>query len=109
TSRRFRALGRRDGFRLLRWAPMPVADLVHEWFDSDLLCAAIAARGVSGTRLAPRSAGSAMVLLLSEAHRGGGIRGFVHGGPGALTKAMAAAAIAAGAEIRCDAPVGRIL
>ena len=30
TGRRFRALGKRDGFRLLRWAPMPVADLSRE-------------------------------------------------------------------------------
>ncbi|HEY7055137.1 MAG TPA: NAD(P)-binding protein, partial [Vicinamibacterales bacterium] len=35
--RRFRALGKKDGFNLLRWGPMAVADLVAEWFESDLL------------------------------------------------------------------------
>ena len=45
TGRRFRALGKTDGFRLLRWMPMAVADLVAEWFETDLLQAAIAARG----------------------------------------------------------------
>ena len=35
TGRRFRALGRRDGYRLLRWGPMPVADLMGEWFETD--------------------------------------------------------------------------
>jgi len=30
TARQFRRLGRSDGYRLLRWGPMPVADLVQE-------------------------------------------------------------------------------
>ena len=33
TVRTFRSLGRRDAHRLLRWGPMPVADLVQEWFE----------------------------------------------------------------------------
>src|SRR5262249_38075996 len=53
TGRRFRALGRQDGFRLLRWGPMPAADLVAEWFETDLLQAAIAARGIAGTAQGP--------------------------------------------------------
>jgi phytoene dehydrogenase-like protein len=108
--RKFRALGRRDGYRLLRWGPMPVADLMSEWFESDLLAAAIAAPALSGTMLAPRSAGSALVLLMQEAHRqraGGAWRAI--GGPGALTHAMAEAARAAGAEIRTDTAVDRIV
>jgi phytoene dehydrogenase-like protein len=110
TGRRFRALGRRDAYRLLRWVPMPVADLVREWFTTDLLCAAVAAPGVSGTMLGPRSAGSALVLLLREAHRqlaGASLQ--VRGGPGAVTQAMAAAAVSAGAEIRLGTGVDRIL
>ncbi|MBI4266509.1 MAG: NAD(P)/FAD-dependent oxidoreductase [Acidobacteria bacterium] len=110
TGKRFRGLGRRDGYRLLRWAPMPVADLTREWFESELLCAATAAPGVSGTMFGPRSAGSGLVLLLREAHR---LRAEqpsrVRGGPGALTQAMAAAARAVGAEIRTGVRVDRIL
>ena len=53
TGRRFRALGRTDGFRLLRWMPMAVADLVAEWFTSDLLQAAVAARGIFGAAAGP--------------------------------------------------------
>jgi len=45
--RRFRALGKTDGFRLLRWGPMAAADLVAEWFEADLLQGAVAARGIS--------------------------------------------------------------
>jgi phytoene dehydrogenase-like protein len=110
TGRKFRALGRRDGYRLLRWGPMPVADMMGEWFETDLLSAALAAPGVSGTMLGPRSAGSTLVLLMHETHRrlaGGSFR--VRGGPGALTQAMADAARAAGADIRENTRVERIL
>ena len=62
TGRRFRALDRKSRYRLLRWGPMPVADLAREWFKSDLLCASIAGPAVSGSMLAPRSAGSGLVL-----------------------------------------------
>ena len=108
--RRFRGLGKKDAYRLLRWVPMPVADLAREWFESDLLRAAVAAPGLSGTMLGPRSAGSALVLMLQDAHcsqAGGSWR--VRGGPGALTHAMAEAARAAGAEIRTGARVERML
>ena len=50
TGRRFRALGKKDRFALLRWGPMAVADLVAEWFETDLLQAAVAARGDSRHR-----------------------------------------------------------
>jgi phytoene dehydrogenase-like protein len=109
TGRQFRALGKKDGYRLLRWGPMPVADLMHEWFETELLAAALAGAGVSGTMLGPWSAGSGLVLLLREAHRRLAVGAQVKGGPGALTQAMAAAARAAGAEIRTGASVVRII
>ena len=111
TGRRFRALGRKDSFRLLRWGPMAAADLVAEFFETDLLQAAVAARGVFGTAQGPWSAGSGAVLLLNAAADPvpGGSSLSVKGGPAALTSAMAAAASEAGAEIRTDAAVARIL
>jgi phytoene dehydrogenase-like protein len=109
--RRFRGLDKRDGYRLLRWLPMPVADLVEEWFEHDLLRATVAAPGVSGTMLGPKSAGSSLVLLLRLMHRqlAGGRPRRVLGGPGALTAAMAAAARAAGADVRTGVSVEQIL
>jgi phytoene dehydrogenase-like protein len=109
--RRFRSLGRREGYRLLRWGPMPVFDLAHECFENELLRATIAAPGLSGTMLGPRSAGSALVLLMREAHRllAGGRALRARGGPGAVTQALAAAARGAGAEIRTGATVERIV
>ena len=108
--RRFRALGKQDAYRLLRWAPMPVADFASEWFDSPPLRAAVCASGVSGTMLGPRSAGSTLVHLLRETHRraaGGAVQ--VRGGPGVLTHALANAAREAGAEIRTGARVDRVV
>lgn len=111
TGRRFRALGRTDSYRLLRWLPMPVADLVAEWCSNDLLQAAIAARGIFGMAAGPRSAGTSAVLLLNAAFdpAPGGSSVTVMGGPGALTRALAEAAIEAGATIRVDAPVTRVV
>jgi phytoene dehydrogenase-like protein len=109
--KRFRALGRKDGFRLLRWGPMAAADLVAEWFETDLLQAAVAARGVFGTAQGPWSAGSGAVLLLNAAADPvpGGSSVMVKGGPAALAAAMADAARSAGVEIRTNARVARIL
>jgi phytoene dehydrogenase-like protein len=109
--RRFRALGRAEMFRLLRWGPMCVADLVSEFFENELVRATIAARGVFGAHLGPWSAGSALLLLLRAAcdPHPGGSASFPRGGVGALTQAMAAAAKAAGAEIRTGAAVAQIV
>ena len=110
SGRKFRALGKRNSYRLLRWAPMSVADLAREWFESKVLCASIAGPAVSGTMLGPRSAGSGLMLLLREANRLlAGRSSRVRGGPGALTRAMAAAARAAGADIRTATRVERIV
>ena len=107
TGRAIRKLGKRDMFRLLRWGPMAVADLASEYFETELLRAVIAARGVFGTFLGPWSAGSALILLIRAAadpHPAGSAC-FAVGGMGAVTQAMASAAKAAGAEIRTGAEV----
>lgn len=108
--RRVRKLGRAEMFRLLRWGPMCVADLVNEFFEHELLRATIGARGIFGANLGPWSAGSALLLLLraaSDPHPGGS-SSFPRGGAGALTQAMAAAAKAAGAEIRTGAAIAQV-
>jgi phytoene dehydrogenase-like protein len=68
TLRAFRSLAKSDAYRLLRWGPMAVADLVAECFAAEPLRAAVAADGIFGTRLGPWSAGSGMVLLLRAAN-----------------------------------------
>ncbi len=107
TGRALRNLGKRDLYRVLRWGPMAVADLVAEYFDTELLRAMIAARGIFGTFLGPWSAGSSLQLLIraaGDSHPAGSAF-FAAGGMGALTQAMASAAKAAGVEIRTEAEV----
>jgi len=107
TGRALRNLGKRDMYRVLRWGPMAVADLVAEYFETELLRAVIAARGIFGTFLGPWSAGSALQLLIraaGDSHPAGSAL-FAAGGMGALTQAMASAAKAAGVEIRTSAEV----
>ncbi len=110
TGKKARGLGRRELYQLLRWGPMAVADLVAEWFDSELLRATIAARGIFGTNLGPWSAGSAMMLMLRTACDGEacGATWFAEGGMGAVTQAMSAACLEAGTEIRTRAGVAQI-
>ena len=107
TGRALRNLGKRDMYRVLRWGPMAVADLVAEYFETELLRAVIAARGIFGTFLGPWSAGSSLQLLIraaGDSHPAGSAF-FAAGGMGSLTQAMASAAKAAGVEIRTAAEV----
>ena len=110
TGRGIRKLGKRGMLDLLRWGPMAVADFVAEFFETELLRAVIAARGIFGANLGPWSAGSTAVLLLraaADAHPVGPAA-FPRGGLGELTRAMGEAAKKVGAEIRTDAEVAQI-
>jgi phytoene dehydrogenase-like protein len=110
SGRHIRGLGKTGILDLLRWGPMAVADFVSEFFDTELLRAVIAARGIFGSRLGPWSAGSTAVLFLravADAHPVGSAT-FPRGGLGEFTRALAEAAKVAGAEIRTGAEVAQI-
>ncbi len=106
----FRRLGKKDAYRLLRWGPMAVADLVAEWFETEPLRAAIAGRGIFGAFAGPWSAGTSTGLLWQAATDGQAIApsNSFRGGLGALTHALATAARSLGVEIRTGAEVSRI-
>ena len=106
--RAFRGLGREDGRTILRVLAMAVADFVGESFASEPIRAVTAWRGVRYTAMGPWSAGSTAVLLADAAGNDGGASGetvYARGGPSAVSEALAAAARAAGAEIRLNARV----
>ncbi|HEY8412357.1 MAG TPA: NAD(P)/FAD-dependent oxidoreductase [Pyrinomonadaceae bacterium] len=107
----FRGLGKKDEYRLLRWGPMAVADLVSEWFETELLRATVAARGIYGAFAGPWSAGTSLGLLWQAAMDGSAIgsASYVRGGMGALSAALAGAAKAAGVEIRTRADVSAVV
>jgi phytoene dehydrogenase-like protein len=110
TGRSIRSLGKHGIFDLMRWGPMAAADFVAEFFETELIRAVVAARGIFGTALGPWSAGSAAVLLLraaADAHPVG-TASFPRGGLGAFTRALAESAKQAGAEIRINAEVQHI-
>ncbi len=99
-----RRLGQRDMMALLRAGPMSAADWLDEWFESDVLKAALAGPAIYGTFLGPRSPGSASNLWIADAVTSPAVRG---GGP-ALIEALLRAATSAGVTVRTAAAVRQI-
>ena len=107
-----RRLGGRDLAEAMRFLPMPIADVLDERLEDAALKAVIAAGGVAGSWLGPRSPGSALNLVLHRLGRRRGALGFpraTSGGTGALTDALRKAAEAGGASVRTEAEVDRIV
>ena len=102
---RLRRLGRSTMMELLRLPPMSVADWLDEWFEDDLLKAALGLPAVSGTFMGPRSPGSNLNLLLGEGAAGAGVVG---DGP-MVVGALERAARHSGVMIRTAAQVERIV
>src|SRR5262245_1410177 len=110
--RRFRALPEHDRHNQLQLLTMSAVDFLDQWFETDVLKATMSASGIIGTFLGVRSPGTAYVLLhhymgdIDGAFRSWGLS---KGGTGKVSEAIAAAATAAGAEIRLSSPVRHIL
>jgi phytoene dehydrogenase-like protein len=109
--RAFRRLGDAAGeaVEILTGAARPVLD---RWFESEELKGTLATDAVIGAMASPSMPGTAYVLFHHVMGESGGKRGvwaYVRGGMGGLTQALAAVARDLGADIRCDAEVGRIL
>ncbi|MEZ5319286.1 MAG: NAD(P)/FAD-dependent oxidoreductase [Vicinamibacterales bacterium] len=105
-----RGLGRDDLARLLRYVPMAVADVAAEWFESDVMQAAVCALALHGHLAGPWSAGTGLLLLQRVAAEDAPLGRAVtaRGGPGAVTARIADVARRAGAVVRTDARVARI-
>jgi phytoene dehydrogenase-like protein len=109
---RLHGLPRKQLAEVVRVFTASVADFLDDWFESDALKAALATDGVIGAAAGPRTPGTAYVLLHHMMGRAAGSRGlwgFARGGTGAVSRAIASAAQAAGAEIRTGATVDRVL
>jgi phytoene dehydrogenase-like protein len=108
---RFRKLTRGQQHNLLQLMTMSAADLLDQWFETDVLKATMSASGIIGTFLGVRSPGTAYVLLhhyMGEIDGAFRSWGFSRGGTGAISLAIAGAAREAGVEIRTEAAVARI-
>lgn len=105
--------GRRDVPDLLHLLTASVQQVLDERFESPALKAALGWHAVNDSTQGPSSPGTGYVLLHDHAaaEAGGGVRqwGFVRGGMGRVTALLAEAAREAGAEIRTEAQVVRIV
>jgi phytoene dehydrogenase-like protein len=99
-------------FTLVRMMTMGSADFIERWFESEPLIGTLAASGVIGTFLGPRSPGSAYVLLhhyMGEIDGSFRAWGFVKGGTGGIAEVLGRSAQSFGAEIRTESSVDRVL
>jgi phytoene dehydrogenase-like protein len=107
----FSGLGEARMYDTLRFWTQSCADLLEEYFESEIVKAHLAGSGIIGTALGPRSPGTAYVLLhhyMGSIDGTVGAWGFARGGMGAVTQALAASLRASGGEVRCDAPVAEV-
>jgi phytoene dehydrogenase-like protein len=107
-----KGLGREELTGLVKIFTQSASDFLDEWFESPEIKVTLATDGVIGANGGPRSPGTAYILLHHcmggvGGHRG--LWGFVRGGMGQVSEAMALSAKASGAEIRLNADVAKIL
>jgi phytoene dehydrogenase-like protein len=101
-----------DGPRAIEILTGAARPILDRWFEAEALKATLATDAVIGAMASPAMPGTAYVLfhhVMGECNGARGVWGYVRGGMGALSYAIAAAAQARGAEIRLSAPVARVL
>jgi len=111
-ARAFRALPREHQATFAQLMTMSAVDFLSQWFETDPLISTMAASGIIGTFQGIRSPGTAYVLLHHYMGEIDGVFrawGIPRGGTGGVSESIASAARSAGAEIRVEAPVARIL
>src|SRR5881392_4087561 len=110
--RRFQKLSSEDKYNQVQLMTMSAVDFLDQWFETDVLKATMSASGIIGTFLGVRSPGTAYVLLhhymgeIDGAFRSWGLS---RGGTGAISESIADAAREAGAEIRTETPIAKII
>ena len=102
-----RLAGRKDMLNFIRALPMSAQELVEEYFESEVLRAAIASVAIHGSTLGPMSAGTGYTLIHNWLNRGG-LSHVNVGKAGEITTALANAVKSFGGEIRTEAEVTRI-
>jgi len=109
---RLKGLNREEIIGLVRIFTQSASDFLDDWFESEQIKVTLATDGVIGANGGPRSPGTAYILLhhcMGGINGQRGLWGFVRGGMGAVSEAIASAARSWGAEIRTDASVDRLL
>jgi len=104
-----RMMGGKDMMRIVRGIPMTADEFVDEWFESDVVKAAIASLGIHGLTLGVYGAGTGYTLMHNWANRGGMSHVSVQGGIGKISESLASAVKSFGGEIRTNAEVKQIV
>jgi phytoene dehydrogenase-like protein len=109
---KLRCEGGEQMMTLIRTLPLPIRDLLDEWFENQELKGMLAVPSITGGNVGPYQAGTALMFLYQNLGRpGGAYRSInpVEGGVGRLSESLAAAARSNGAEIRVGAGVANIM
>jgi phytoene dehydrogenase-like protein len=109
---RFHRMGEMRMYDTLRFWTMSCADLLDEYFESEIVKAHLAGSSIIGTALGPRSPGTAYVLLhhyMGDIDDAVGAWGFARGGMGSVTRALAASLQESGGTIRTGSGVAQVL
>ena len=110
--KRFQGLDAQAKYDQVQLMTMSAIDFLDQWFETDVLKATMSASGIIGTFLGVRSPGTAYVLLhhyMGEIDGAFRAWGFARGGTGAISNAIAGAALELGVEIRTKAGISKIL
>ena len=102
-----RLAGRKDMLNFIRALPMSAQELVEEYFESEILKAAIASLAIHGSTVGSMSAGMGYTLIHNWLNRGGLSHSNV-GKAGEITNALGEAVKSFGGEIRTETEVARI-
>jgi phytoene dehydrogenase-like protein len=102
-----RLAGRKDMLNFIRALPMTAQELVEEYFESEIVRAAIASVAIHGSTLGPMSAGTGYTLMHNWMNRGG-LSHINVGRAGEITSTLANAVKSFGGEIRAEAEVTKI-
>jgi phytoene dehydrogenase-like protein len=102
-----RLAGRKDMLNFIRALPMTAQELADEYFESEIVKAAVASVAIHGSTLGPMSAGTGYTLIHNWLNRGGLAHVNV-GKAGEITSALENALKSLGGEIRTDAEVAKI-
>ena len=102
-------LGREAMYEFLRVAAINIYDVLNEAFDDDRLKGAIAADAIMGSAMGPRTPGTVLTWLQRLQGELNGPMSLQSGGRSQLVQALTQSAEDAGATIRCNARVKRIL
>ena len=105
---RVRRLGRQGMEDLMRVLPMPVAELLDDWFECDALKGALGAMGILHLQQGPRSAGTAFRLLHHHAGSPPGVFRPPRSNIGAVLRAAGGIEIRSAAVARIDVRGGRV-